>query len=217
MIEAIQIRHSVRQYLSKSVEEEKRAVLNELVKNANEEACLNIKVCYDEPAAFDTFMAHYGKFSGVCNYVVLLGEKNKEEQVGYYGEKFVLTAQKLGLNSCWVALTYGKGIVKRIKNKGEKLYCVIAFGYGKTCGIQHKSKSANEVSNLSDDTPEWFTKGVESSLLAPTAMNQQKFKFLYKNGKVKATAGKGFYTKIDLGIAKLHFEIGAGEKIEYID
>ena len=29
-------------------------------------------------------------------------------------------------------------------------------------------------------------------------------------GSVAAKAGAGFYTKVDLGIAKYHFEIGAG-------
>lgn len=44
-------------------------------------------------------------------------------------------------------------------------------------------------------------------------MNQQKFKFtLIDKNTVKATAGTAFYSKIDLGIAKFHFEIGAGEE-----
>lgn len=40
-------------------------------------------------------------------------------------------------------------------------------------------------------------------------MNQQKFKFEREGEKVIAKAGIGFYTKIDLGIAKYHFEVGA--------
>lgn len=47
---------------------------------------------------------------------------------------------------------------------------------------------------------------------APTAMNQQKFYFELKEGKIKAKPGFGFYTKIDLGIAKYNFEIGAGRE-----
>lgn len=59
--------------------------------------------------------------------------------------------------------------------------------------------------------PDWFKSGVEAALLAPTAMNQQKFTFALDGEKVSAKAGKGFYSKIDLGIAKYHFEIGAGK------
>ena len=46
----------------------------------------------------------------------------------------------------------------------------------------------------------------------PTAMNQQKFRFeLLPDGRtVRAQASPGAYTAVDLGIAKYHFEVGAG-------
>lgn len=43
-------------------------------------------------------------------------------------------------------------------------------------------------------------------------MNQQKFYFELKEGKIKAKPRFGFYTKIDLGIAKYNFEIGEGRE-----
>ena len=49
--------------------------------------------------------------------------------------------------------------------------------------------------------------GVKTALLAPTAMNQQKFKFILNDNTVKVKPGLGFYTKLDLGIVKFHFEI----------
>ena len=58
--------------------------------------------------------------------------------------------------------------------------------------------------------PDWFKSGVEAELLAPTAMNQQKFLFSFDGNRVSAKAGMGFYTKVDLGIVKYHFEVGAG-------
>lgn len=215
MIEIIKQRHSVRQYEDREIEKEKREVLNSLVEKINKENGLNFQICYDEPEAFDTFMAHYGKFSGVKNYVALVSEKGKDELVGYFGEMVVLKAQELGLNTCWVALTYGKGKSKVNKKRGEKIYCVLALGHGKTQGVTHKTKSIEQVSNVSEETPDWFKNGVEASLFAPTAMNQQKFKFVFDDGKVKAKAGVGFYTKIDLGIAKYHFELGAKRPVEF--
>ena len=95
---------------------------------------------------------------------------------------------------------------------GEKLCIVIAIGYGKTQGVPHKSKTPLEVADMSGDVPEWFKKGVEAALLAPTAVNQQKFFFAIADGKVFAAAGRGFYSRIDLGIAKCHFELGAGKE-----
>lgn len=126
------------------------------------------------------------------------------------GERLVLKAQQLGLNTCWVAMTYKKipGAFK-VEN-GEKLTVIISLGYGKTQGVGHKVKGVEQVSNVSAETPDWFKAGVEAALLAPTAMNQQKFILTYDNGKVSAKAGNGFYTKLDLGIVKYHFEIGAG-------
>ena len=42
-------------------------------------------------------------------------------------------------------------------------------------------------------------------------MNQQRFYFSRDGEKVTAkVSGLGFYTKIDLGIVKYHFEIGSG-------
>lgn len=214
LLECMQARHSVRQYTDKAIEAEKREILNALVKQINQEAGLHVQILYDEPKCFDSFMAHYGKFSGVKNYIALVGKKSPklEEILGYYGEKLVLKAQELGLNTCWVALTKGKSAA--VMDKGEKQGCLITLGYGETQGIVHKNKSLSEVCNYKEGMPEWFKAGMEAVLLAPTAMNQQKFFFtLEGSDTVKATAGSGFYTKTDLGIVRYHFEAVTGKKV----
>lgn len=214
LTEAIKNRHSVRQYEERAVEKEILNALQTEIEACNKEGNLHIQLVTNEPKAFDSFMAHYGKFSGVTNYIALIGKKGDrlDELCGYYGERLVLKAQQLGLNTCWVAMSYKKVNGAFQINKGEKLTVVIALGYGKTQCVQHKSKPAEAVSNLKSNSPEWFKSGVESALLAPTAMNQQKFTLNLDNGKVTAKAGTGFYTKIDLGIVKYHFEIGAGKE-----
>lgn len=212
---AMKQRHSVRQYTNRAIEPEKRSALDELTAKINSISGLHIQIIYDEPKCFDSFMAHYGKFSGVENYIALIGKKSVslDEALGYYGEQIVLKAQELGLNTCWVAMTHGKSKAKIAK--GEKQVCLIALGYGCTNGVEHKSKPLSEVCNYSVDMPEWFINATECALLAPTAMNQQKFFFELKdNGKVKAECQKGFYTKLDLGIAKYHFEAAAGKVFE---
>lgn len=214
LIEAMKQRHSVRQYTDKKIEANILTQLQTEIDACNKEGGLHIQLVTDEPKAFDSFMAHYGKFSGVTNYIALVGKKSDklDELCGYYGERLVLMAQQLGLNSCWVAMTY-----KKIPNafqidKGEKLTMVISLGYGRTQGFNHKIKTAEQVSNISAETPEWFKAGVNAALLAPTAMNQQKFQLTYADGKVMAKAGLGFYTKVDLGIVKYHFEVASGRK-----
>lgn len=210
LLKAIDERHSVRSYLDKPIEEEKRERLAAVIAECNKESGLHVQLITDEPKAFDSFMAHYGKFFGVKNYIALIGGKGADEKIGYYGEKIALTAQALGLNTCWVAMTYKKIKTAFELNKGEKVYCVLSLGYGATQGAEHKVKTAEQVS-VADNPPEWFNRGVAAALKAPTAMNQQKFVFTYKNGKVEASAKFGFYSKIDLGIAKCHFELGAGK------
>ena len=212
--EAIMKRHSVRSYTDKQIDSEVKTQLQGFISRCNEESGLHIQLVCDEPKAFDCFMAHYGKFSGVKNYIALIGRKSAdfEEKCGYYGEKTALYAQTLGLNTCWVASSYSKAKGTYKVEAGEKLLMVLSLGYGATQGVAHKSKAAEKVSNITADSPKWFKDGVEAALLAPTAMNQQKFFFTLNGGKVAAKAGTGFYTKTDLGIAKYHFEVGAGKE-----
>lgn len=213
IIELMKERHSVRQYTDKKIEKEKREVLNALIAKINQKAGLHIQIIYDEPKCFNSMMAHYGKFDGVNNYIALVREKSKpDEALGYYGEQIVLKAQELGLNACWVAMTHGKS--KAQIDKGEKLVCLISLGYGKTAGAAHKSKKLSEVCNYKKDMPEWFLSGMEAALLAPTAMNRQKFYFeLLPDNSIKITCGRGLYTKLDLGIVKYHFEVVSGKRI----
>lgn len=214
LMEAIKKRHSVRQYTDKPIDSEIIAELQAEIDACNKEGNLHIQLITNEPKAFDSIMAHYGKFSGVTNYIALVGKKSEslDELCGYYGERIVLKAQQLGLNTCWVAMTYKKIPGTFEVGNGEKLTVVISLGYGATQGAERKSKSVEAVSNANAQSPDWFKAGVEAALLAPTAMNQQKFTLTYADGKVAAKAGVGFYAKMDLGIVKYHFEIGAGKE-----
>ena len=210
--EAIKSRHSVRSYTDKKIEGDILTELQSEIVKCNEESGLNIQLVTDEPDAFGGFMAHYGKFVNVKNYIALVGKKDKllDEKLGYYGERIVLKATMLGLDSCWVALTFSKSKSPCIIRKGEILRCVISLGYGVNHGVPHKSKSMEAVCNVNGVMPDWFRSGVEAALLAPTAINQQRFLFSLTGNSVKAEAKAGPCTKIDLGIVKYNFETGAG-------
>lgn len=207
-------RHSVRQYVDKRIESEKRDALIAAAKKINEKSGLRFELFFDEKEGFDSAFAGYGRFENVFNYVAIFGKKGKEEAVGFYGEELVLLAQELGLNTCWVALTFNKGKVKQSAQQGEKLYMVIALGYGKTQGVQSKSKTPKDVLTLKGEPVKGLSEGVECALLAPTAVNQQKFKIICENGNVSVVkSGIGFYTDVDLGIVKYHFEKASGIKV----
>ena len=217
--EAITARHSVRKYIDKEIPADIVTALQDKIAEYNKVGNLNIQLVLNETRAF-TGMLSYGSFSGVRNYFVMVGKKGADldERVGYYGEQLVLLAQTLGLNTCWVGLSYRKVPEAYNVGKDEKLACMIALGYGETQGVSHKIKTIEQVSNASDLTPAWFKRGVEAALLAPTAVNQQKFSFEYvgmSNNRHLVRAKKGFsmigYTQMALGIAKYHFELGAGK------
>ncbi len=222
LIEAIQARHSVRNYKVQPLAQDVANAMRDKIDEVNEKGNLHVQLITDEPKAFKGVFA-YGKFSGVTNYLVVCGKKadDLDERVGYYGEQLVLLAQQLGLNTCWVGLSYHKVPGTFVLDEGEKVACYIALGYGETQGVDHKRKTVDQLSNTGvTDTPEWFVKGVEAARLAPTAVNQQKFVLEYiapkDGGKAQVKAHRKFsmvgYTHMDLGIVKLHFEIGAGKE-----
>lgn len=209
-------RHSVRRYDIRPIPDDLQKELQAEIDACNTAGGLRIQLVADEPEAFGGMMAHYGKFSGVRNYLAMIGPKSADldEKIGYYGERLVLKAQMLGLNTCWVALTFSKGRPKKLVGLGDKLVCVIAIGYGVTQGVPHKNKPMERLCNVDGEMPDWFRKGMDAVLLAPTAVNQQKFLFsmIDKDAVVAKSIG-GAYSKVDLGIVKYHFEVGAGKEL----
>ena len=230
LLEAIEARHSVRAYKAQPLAEDEARRLEEEIAEVNQTGNLHIQLIRNEPKAFQGTLAKYGKFRNANNYLVMAGKRadDLDERIGYYGEHLVLLAQTLGLNTCWVGLSYKKIPGTYVLEEGEVIKAYIAIGYGETQGTGHKIKTVEQVSrsavrtlgsteNASEMIPSWFRKGVEAALLAPTAVNQQKFSFEYlgtNNGRHQVRAKKGFsmigYTQMDLGIAKYHFEVGAG-------
>ncbi len=221
LLEAIQARHSVRAYTGQPLTDADAQALQEKIDEVNRVGRLHIQLIRNEPKAFLGPFARYGKFRNVTDYLVMVGVKadDLDERIGYYGEQLVLLAQTLGMNTCWVGLSYTKIPNTYVLNDSEVIQAYISIGYGATQGVTHKIKRIEQVSNVSDSTPDWFRRGVEAALLAPTAINQQKFSFEYlgmTDGHHRVLAKKGFslvgYTHMDLGIAKYHFEIAAGKE-----
>lgn len=215
--EALVQRRSVRSYTDSPIAPELVAALREEIDAVNAESGLHIQLITDEPKAFDCILAHYGRFSGVRNYIALVGKKTPDlyEKCGYYGQRIVLCAQALGLNTCWVALTYKRIPGTFSLSKGEKLAVVIALGYGTTQGAPRASKTAQQVSDLTADAPDWYRRGIEGTLLAPTAVNQQNFRIARNGENVFFKALPGPYSRMDLGIVKYNFEVASGRRIPH--
>lgn len=215
MLELMKKRHSVRQYINAPLHEDDIKDLQAEVDAVNAESGLHIQLVTNEPKAFKTFLAQYMKMKGISNYFVMVGKDTPdlEEKIGYYGERLVMKCMELPLSTCWIASNYKQIPGAFTIEDGERLVLVIALGYGAVDGYDHDSRPVEKVSNIDDNSPEWFVKGMEAALLAPTARNQQKFYFELMDGnKVRAEAKSGYMTNVDLGIAKYHFEVIAGKE-----
>ena len=216
LIQAIEERHSVRDFRNEEISEEHVKELSSYIETLNTDSGLHMQLVLNEPKAFNSLgirlITYYGKFRNVNNYIALIGKRtpNIEERCGYYGEHIVLKAQQMGLRTCWVGGTYKKVPEACKLEKDESIIAVIAIGYGNEDGHPHKSKSFSDVVIGKDDYPVWFRRGVQAALLAPTAIDQQRFMFGIKNNKVSVRAFPGPFSKLDLGIVKYHFEIGSG-------
>ena len=222
LLQAIKERHSVRKYIDRPIEVEKVAAIRQFIDECNRESGLHLQLVTEEPLAFSTGIFSYGKFTGVKNYIALVAPKQGDyrEAIGYQGEKIVLFMQTLGLSTCWVGLTFKNIKDAYVLNPGEELKFVIACGYGEDGGVQHPQKKPvthyySDKRSSGEPLPDWFMRGMEAALLAPTAVNQQKFLFtLLPNGRVEAKAKFDFigYSHYDLGIVKCHFEVAAGKE-----
>ena len=213
-LQAIQERHSVRAYQKKPIEPQLAQALKERIGELNEKYDLHIQFIEPAGAVFSALTNRFTGFSNVPAYIAMVGKREEgiEERCGYVGEQLVLYARTLGLNTCWAGMFKRRQVTAEI-GEGEKLVLVIAVGYGVNSGNPRRSKKIEEVTDV-EDMPEWFRKGIEAALLAPTAVNQQKFFFTLDGDTpyVKVSAN-GPFVKLDLGIVKYHFEIGSGRKI----
>ncbi|SFU45493.1 nitroreductase family protein [Butyrivibrio sp. M55] len=208
--EALYNRHKVTKYKSQKISEKTLEKLNSFISEINSESDLNFSININDSMCMGFFFKHFAS-KNACNYVVLTGDSdNLEEKVGYYGMKFMLYAQSLGLNTWWISDTYNKKYISE-KYPNKHIVGIIVFGYGMNNGTPHKSKTMSEVSSYTGNTPEWFKNGVSACLQAPTAMNKQAF-FVKgnKNKIVLECSSNKKYCKIDKGILKYSFELGAG-------
>lgn len=213
-IDAIRQRHSVRQYKADRIEEEKVALIKAKIDELNAEGDLNLQFIEDADKTYNKLFNRVSGLGSAPSVIACVGKDDKslDQRVGYYGEKLVLYAQTLGLNTCWTGTFNRKNISADIPD-GERLVISIAIGYGKDSGKAHKSKGKEQLSASSVQRPEWFEKGVEMALLAPTAINQQKFLIKLNDDETVEFIDKGgVLSQVDLGIVKCHFEIGSGKK-----
>lgn len=220
-VETIRERHSVREYDGKPLAQAEFDALGALVEECARESGLDIQLVGDNPEVFNV-IARFGLIRGCRTHVAFVVDDDKagdatraavDEAIGYWGQKIVLAAQDMGLNTCWCALCSRKKSRADVA-PGKKVRLVIAAGHGKTQSFPRKTKSIGALSSVEcAKAPAWFAAAMEAAQLAPTAMNNQDFKItLLSDGKtVRIDAPQSGLNVIDKGIVRRNFEIAANE------
>lgn len=213
LMEAIQSRHTVRRYTDRKIPEDIARQLAARIREHNGAHGLAMSLVTENTEAFSPILKLV-LAKGVRNYVILAGKAGQDERLGWCGADVMLLAQMLGLNSWWVGGTFSrKGVKKNAAPGAESVIGLIALGYGATQGVPHKSKAPEAISRYDGgEAPEWFRRGVEAVLLAPTALNHQAFTIRGEGRTVMMTCDNGAFSGVDLGIGKYHFQAGAGEE-----
>jgi hypothetical protein len=221
-LKAIEQRVSTRSYLGTAIDKEKLSVLIEEIDNGNKKYGLSISFLEDGSDAFNTFGKSYGMFKGVRSLIVMKGPQNDihlKEKLGYVGEKVILKATSLGLNTCWVGGSFERQNPIFMVSEGEELVCVITIGIaadkksliGNIINKIKRTKDIEEFYTSDNAVPHWFIAGINAVQKAPSAKNSQKVQFSYNDGIVRASVPDSYrFDLVDLGIAKLHFELAAG-------
>lgn len=232
--EAIGVRRSKRDYLTKLIETEKIELLNKLAEDINKttEGIRIVLVNQSSEGIFKGMVGSYGKISDTPAYALFIGnteDKNVEEKIGYYGESYILELTRLGLGSCWVGGTYDPKVAGKAIElaSNEKIYSVTPVGYPKAevkiserlLKIIVKSDKRKKLSEICEDSvkkvlPEWVQISLEAGRAAPSAINRQPWYFYADEKSIKVAVdkedrGHNYSRRLDCGIAMLHIEVGA--------
>lgn len=225
LIEAMNARHAVRDYSDRPIEADTLAALRELIGRLNAEHRMHIQLVHDDGDAFGECPTHYGRFKGVHYCIALIGEDGDDpadldERAGYCGERLALEAVSLGLDTGWAVLHESREHDGAwTMDDHERMPAVIALGHGNRPGRPHRSKPVDQLGSVEGadgadplaGAPAWFVAALEAVQLAPSALGRQPVHFtLLADGRtVRAEATDGVQAEICLGVARLHFELGA--------
>ncbi|MFW5982229.1 MAG: nitroreductase family protein [Halanaerobiaceae bacterium] len=232
--EAIQIRKSRRNYLDKPLDNKVKNSLISFLDHINK-SVEGVRVEFVKEGGskvIKNIIGSYGLINGVNSYLAFIGDTRDYrvyEKLGYMGEACILEATSLGLDTCWLAGFFKKEIVEKqlkLKDK-ENIFAITPVGYSnenyslpekilkKMVGSNNR-KTVDELcyDGFDRDWPEWIKNAIKAVRIAPSAANQQPWRFkitedmnsiiisIDKEKKIESR-------RLDCGIAMLHIEIAA--------
>lgn len=201
----IKKRKSIRTYLDKKIEVEKKVLIREeLSKLSNNQHRFEmIEYKFGDGAKIGT----YGVITGATHYIVgilskaLLGSREATIEFGYAYESIILKLTALGLGSCWMSSTFkNKDVAGLIDLKNQDTIVMVSpFGYASdkvrmiekishTMTKSYKRKAWKELffdhdfnTELSYEQAGAYKVVLEMLRLAPSAVNSQPWRILKTN------------------------------------
>ena len=226
--EAIERRISCRAFADRQIEQEKLSLLQSRIDEVNRDAGLNLQLYSPRGEGQTAIDLQANVFAGTCyHYIACVAPNTDEgrEKVGYYGEKLVLLATQMDLATCWIGTNYNERTFRMQAGRGEALACVILLGYPMLrtptrqwlVRASFRQRDSEPEAHIKSDTrqvPDWFMDGVRCMQIGPSGVNLQPVTFCWKKGEVSAYMPKRMIPiqDVDLGIGKLHFELGSRKK-----
>ncbi|MBW3080775.1 nitroreductase family protein [Bifidobacterium saguinibicoloris] len=241
LIDAVNIRTAVRAYDDEPIDDDMARQIDMTLDPLNLIGGLDLQLVRDQPKVFAEANAsgHLTNAANYLAVVGPKDDEEARERAGFYTERAVLAATLRGLGTLWVAGSWDRAEAARhcrIRNS-EELYLGVVIGHPEH-HVERMAKSYEELAEFQrthrptktfeqftagmsaearEAAPAWFRAGVEAAMKAPSAMNRQPVTFTYDAdddtaaAHIDPAAGDEHWASNDLGIAKLHFQIGAGQ------
>lgn len=228
IIQAIEKRISCRAFTARQPDDETVRKLEQEIAAINDESGLHFQLYGPRENGTAIDMAPNMFASNPPYYAALVAQKDpiEEEKLGYFGERFVLFAEMLGLSTCWVASTYDHDTVRVDLAPAEVLHDVVPLGYAPEkipfrqrtirSAIRGRSKKLDDLYRGPvplGQASEWVQACVDAVWKGPSAINEQPVVFVQDaiDGPIRAELSrvKTGMEYCDLGIAKYHFQIVA--------
>jgi len=230
---AIARRRSARTYDGRPVERELLDALRDFSAQLPGRSTARVVLLDQAPQElFTGLVGSYGRVIGAQSALVVVGRPGAQavqESMGYVGEAVVLRATIMDLGTCWIAGSFDREVASRSVDldEGERVFAISPLGYAqerprtgevllKAMVRAKRRKPIAEIAPGFDEEhwPAWAAEGVRLARIAPSAVNRQPWKFELEEGAVTVSevrrGAEGSISRLlDVGIAMLHFEVGA--------
>lgn len=222
---------SVREFKNKPIEEKYFNEIESYIKNSKKllpEINIEVKIfdnkdCYEK---LKNIAGYNGYMIEAPNYVVILSDVKKGymENSGYVGERLILKARDLEIDSCWITFKDSDAIKEKLEiSSGKEVTSIIALGYENDKNTKSKRGSDRLSVEKIVYMNEWGQNATATELeerglldafsyarMAPSTLNRQPWRFIIDGGNIILAVKKDDFTSdyeksIDAGIAMLYF------------